>query len=50
MASRMIAGIACLIVAVIFFLTDIPGNNVAPAITFIIIGVALIATSGKRLL
>jgi len=45
--ARLIAGIACSVLAAVFFVLDIPSTTPAPAITILIVGVALIATSRK---
>jgi len=45
--ARLIAGITCTVLAAVFFVLDIPSTTPAPAITILIVGVALIATSRK---
>ena len=47
MRARLIVGITCLVLAAVFFLLDIPSTTPAPAITILIVGVALVATSRK---
>ncbi|MFC2024417.1 hypothetical protein ACFLTJ_02420 [Chloroflexota bacterium] len=47
MRARLIVGIACSILAAVLLLLDIPSTTPAPAITILIVGIALIAMSRR---